>query len=371
MRAVVLVGGEGTRLRPLTSTVPKPVVRLVDRPFLAYMLEWLARHGIEDVVLACGFLPTRLREALGDGHRHGVRLHYIVEPEPRGTGGAIRFADEALDGGLGERFLALNGDVLTDLDLRAQIDAHEAAGARATLGLVPVDDPTAYGLVRLAHGGAVRGFLEKPEPHEIDTNLISAGAYVLERDVLDLIAPGRGVSIEREVWPLLVGDGLHGVAHESAYWLDIGTPERYLRGSQDILAGAVRSAVRERLDSHGLAHGAGCSIEGQLRGPAVLGDGCRIAAGAVVGPGAVLGDRVVVEPGATIEQAVVLDGAHVGRGARVSGAIVSPGARVGPDCLVTGAAVVGPDATLGAGNVLDRGMRLFAGVELPDGAVAF
>ncbi len=169
MRAVVLVGGEGTRLRPLTSTVPKPVVTLVDRPFMAYMLEWLARHGVDEVVLACGFLPTKLREALGDGSRYGLHLTYVEEPEPRGTGGAVRFADEQLDGGLGERFLVLNGDVLTDLDLSAQIARHAQAGATGTLALVPVEDPTAYGLVRLQEDGAVAGFLEKPRPEEIDT----------------------------------------------------------------------------------------------------------------------------------------------------------------------------------------------------------
>ncbi len=371
MRAVVLVGGEGTRLRPLTSTVPKPVVTLVDRPFMAYMLEWLARHGVDEVVLACGFMPVMLRDALGDGARFGLHLTYVEEPEPRGTGGAVRFADEQLEGGLGERFLVLNGDVLTDLDLRAQIDHHEAAGARATLALVPVEDPTAYGLVRLHDDHAVAGFLEKPSPEEIDTNLISAGAYVLERSVLDLIEPGANVSIERVVWPRLVGDGLHGHPHDPAYWIDIGTPERYLQGSADILAGRVRTAVRERLDAHGLARGAGCTVDGHVEGPSVLGDGVSIAAGAVVGPHAVLGDRVRIEPGATVTDAVVLDDAVVGRGTTVRGAILAPGAHVGADCTIGGCAVVGPGVRIGAGNVLDRGVRLFPGVQLPDGAIAF
>jgi mannose-1-phosphate guanylyltransferase len=371
VRAVVLVGGEGTRLRPLTSTVPKPVVDLVDRPFMAYMLEWLARHGVDEVVLACGFLPTKLRDALGDGARYGLRLSYVEEPEPRGTGGALRFADEQLPGGLGERFLMLNGDVLTDLDLRAQIDQHEATGASGTLALVPVEDPTAYGLVRLEADRRVQGFLEKPRPEEIDTNLISAGAYVLERSVLDLIPPGRNVSIEREVWPALVGAGLHGCPHEGAYWVDIGTPERYLQGSQDILAGRVRTAVRERLDVHGVARGEGCRVDGHLHGPALLGDRCVIEEGAVVGPGTVLGDDVTIGRGATVERAVVLAGAQVGAAGVVRDAILAPGAQVGPDCTVTGGAVLGPGVQVGAGNVLDRGVRLFPGVTLPDGAVGF
>jgi len=371
VRAVVLVGGEGTRLRPLTSTIPKPVVTLVDRPFMAYMLEWLARHGVDEVVLACGFLPTKLRAALGDGSRFGLHLTYVEEPEPRGTGGAVLFADEQLEGGLGERFLVLNGDVLTDLDLRAQIDRHEAAGARATLALVPVEDPSAYGLVRLHPDHAVAGFLEKPSPEEIDTNLISAGAYVLERSVLDLIEPGRNVSIEREVWPALVGDGLHGHAHDPAYWIDIGTPARYLQGTADILAGRVRTAMHARLDAHGLARGADCVVDGQVHGPTVLGDGVHVAEGAVVGPHVVLGDRVRIEPGVTLQDAVVLEDAVIGRGTTVRGAILAPGVQVGPDCSIAGESVLGAGVTLGAGNVLDRGVRLFPGVALPDGAMAF
>ncbi len=371
MKAVILVGGEGTRLRPLTSTVPKPVVTLVDRPFMAYMLEWLAGHGVQDVVMACGFLPTKLRDALGDGERYGVRLTFVEEPEPRGTGGALRFADEQLPGGLGERFLMLNGDVLTDIDLSEQLAQHAATGARATLGLVPVEDPTAYGLVRLGDDGAVRGFLEKPKLEEIDTNLISAGVYVLERSVLDLIAPTRNVSIEREVWPELVGAGLHGTAHDRAYWLDIGTPERYLQGSVDILAGNVSTAAHARLDAHGIARGDACTIDGQLRGPVVVGDGCVVAEGAVVGPQTVLGAGVRIDAGATVERSVLLDGVHVGRGSVVRDAILAPGADVGPDCTIGGHAVLGAGVRVGAGNHLDHGIRVFPAVEIPDGGVAF
>ena len=368
MRAVILVGGEGTRLRPLTSTVPKPVVQLVDRPFMAHMLDWLARNGVQDVVMACGVLPAIVQETLGDGSQFGVSLEFVVEPEPRGTGGALRFADEAT-GGLGERFLMLNGDILTDLDLRGQIAAPEASGPRATLGLVPVEDPSAYGLVRLAGDGTVSGFLEKPEPAAIDTDLISAGAYVLERSVLDLIEPGANVSIERVVWPALVGNGLHGVAHRDAYWLDIGTPERYLEGTADILSGAATTAVGARLDDHGLLVGAGAEIAGELRGPSVLGAGCSIAADAVVGPGVVLGAGVRVGAGARVQDSVVLDGASIDAGAQVRDAIVCANATVGPGASISGAAIVGPGVRVGTGNVLDPGTKLFPGDDVPDVAV--
>ncbi len=358
MRAVILVGGEGTRLQPLTSTIPKPVVQLADRPFMAHMLDWLVRNGIDDVVMACGVLPALVQETLGDGSQFGVRLQFVVEPEPRGTGGALRFADEAT-GGLGERFLMLNGDVLTDLDLRGQIAAHEATGARATLGLVPVEDPSAYGLVRLADDGTVRGFLEKPEPGEIDTDLISAGAYVLERSVLDLIEPDKNVSIERVVWPALVGNGLYGVADRDAYWLDIGTPERYLQGTADILRGAVRTAVTDRLAGDGVVVGAGTSVVGELHGPAVLGLDCSIAEGAVVGPGVVLGAGVHVATGARVRDAVVLDGAAIEAGATVRHAIICAGAVIGARSSISGAAVVGAGVRVGPDTTLDPGARLF------------
>ena len=198
MQAVILVGGEGTRLRPLTSTVPKTVVPLVDRPLIVYMLEWLRSHGVDDVIMSCGFLATGVRDVLGDGSQLGIRLRFVEEPEPRGTAGALKYAEELLD----ERFLMLNGDVLTDLDLTAQIAQHEATGAVGTLALVPVPDPSSYGLVSLRDDNSVEEFLEKPSPDEpITTNLISAGAYVLQRSVLDLIPPDVKVSIEREVWP--------------------------------------------------------------------------------------------------------------------------------------------------------------------------
>jgi mannose-1-phosphate guanylyltransferase len=205
MQALILVGGEGTRLRPLTSRVPKPVVSLAGQPFMSYMLRWLRSHGVDDVVMSCGFLPDGVRAVLGDGSAYGVRIRYIVEPQPLGTGGALKFAEELLE----ERFFMLNGDVLTDLDLTAQLAQHEATGARATLALYGVDDPSAYGLVRRNADLSVRQFVEKPNLDEIDTHLINAGAYILERSVLEVMAPaGSRISIERDVFPRLVGDGL-------------------------------------------------------------------------------------------------------------------------------------------------------------------
>lgn len=326
MQAIVLVGGEGTRLRPLTSDVPKPALTLVDRPFLAYMVEWLAAHGVTEVVLACGFLPDVLQEALGEGEHAGVRLTYVTEPERRGTAGAIRFAADALGERLEESFLALNGDVLTDLDLTALIAAHRARAARATIALYPVGDAAAYGLVGVDGDGAVLEFTEKtgePVPGEIN-----AGAYFLERSVLDLILPGREVSIEREVFPRLIGDGL-GALRLEGYWMDIGTPERYLQASWDILEGRVETRVAP-------------TAPGLL-----IGAGAEVAAGATVGPRAVVSAGCRVEAGAEVREAVLLPGCTVGEGARVSGSVLAPGVTVAPGATVE-ADIVGRDATVSA-----------------------
>ncbi|HEX6455820.1 MAG TPA: NDP-sugar synthase [Solirubrobacterales bacterium] len=322
MQAIVLVGGEGTRLRPLTTDVPKPAVTLVDRPFLAYAIEWLAVHGVSEIVLACGFLPEVLREALGDEEeRAGVRITYVAEPEPLGTAGAIRFAAEAVGDRLEDRFLALNGDVLADLDLSALVSAHREREASATIGLHPVDDSSAYGLVRCDDEGLVLEFAEKTGrsvPGEIN-----AGAYVLERSVLDLVPSGRAVSIEREVFPRLVGDGLCGVLLDG-YWMDIGTPGRYLQASWDILEKTVHTQVEPT--APGLLVAAGAAIDEEAR----------------VGPRAVVSGGCSVERGAEVADSVLLEGCTVGRDALVQGSILAPGAEVEPGAVLRDT-VVGRD----------------------------
>lgn len=322
MQAIVLVGGEGTRLRPLTSDVPKPALTLVDRPFLAYAIEWLAGHGVTEVVLACGFLPDVLRAALADEEESaGVRITYVAEPEPLGTAGAIRFAAEALGDRLEDRFFALNGDVLNDLDLSALARVHAERGARATIALHPVEDSAAYGLVHCDEEGRVLEFLEKtgePVPGEVN-----AGAYILERSVLDLIPAGRAVSIEREVFPRLVGDGLTALLLDG-YWVDIGTPERYLQASWDILEGRVETRVEP-------------TAPGQL-----IDADADVDAGAQVGRRAVISAGCTLEADAEVADSVLLEGCTIGQGARVQGSILAPGARVEPGAQLVNA-VIGRD----------------------------
>jgi mannose-1-phosphate guanylyltransferase len=368
LQAVILVGGEGTRLRPLTSSVPKPIVRLVDRPMMVFMLEWLHGHGIDDVIMSCGFKATDVRRVLGDGSQLGISLRFVEEPDPRGTAGALKFAEEFLD----DRFLMLNGDVLTDLDLTAQIAQHEQTGATGTLALVPVLDPTSYGLVSLHGDQSVKEFLEKPSADQVvDTNLISAGAYVLERSVLDLIPPGEKVSIEREVWPALVDQGLYGFVDESAYWLDVGTPDRYLQATFDILEGNVRTAVADKLGTSYLDIDQSAEVQGRAVPPAVIGRGTAVAAGAHVGSLAVLADGVSVGTDSVVERSVVLDGAQIGEHCILRDCIVGPGARVGDRSQIIGGAMLGEGVKIGTDNVVARGARLFPGMEVPDGGLVF
>jgi mannose-1-phosphate guanylyltransferase len=367
VQALILAGGEGTRLRPLTSTLPKPVIPLVGRPFIGYMIEWLRGHGVDDVILASGFMADRVRSVLGDGAEHGVRLRYVEEPEPLGTGGALKFAEELLD----ERFFMLNGDVLADMDLTAQLAQHERTGAQATLALIAVEDPSAYGLVRRAADHSVTEFVEKPALAEIDTHLINAGAYILERSVLEVVPPaGTNSSIEREVFPALVGRGLYGYESDG-YWLDIGTPERYLQGTYDILEGAVSTEIGRQVAEAEYALADGAQVDGRVIPPALVGPGCRIAAGAIVGGRTVLGAGVEVGAGAHIEASVVLEGSRIGARTTVSASIIGARVTIGEDCRIEGGVVLGEGVSIGSENVLAFGARIFPGVQLPSGAIRF
>ncbi|HYH90399.1 MAG TPA: NDP-sugar synthase [Solirubrobacteraceae bacterium] len=366
MQALILAGGEGTRLRPLTTTVPKPVVPLVDRPFIAFMLDWLRLHGVEDIVISCGHMAAGVRNVLGDGSAFGVKLRYVEEPTPMGTGGALKYAEALLD----DRFFMLNGDVLTDIDLTAQLAQHESTGATATLALTPVEDPTNYGLVRTGDDGEVSEFVEKPSYDQIDTRNISAGAYILERGVLDMLEPEQPASIERDVFPQLVGSGLYGCVSDN-YWLDIGTPERYLQATFDILEGTVGTEFAARAGDTYLVVEQSVESEGRIIPSALVGSHSRIADGARVGGRVVLEQNVSVGPNTTIERSVVLRGAEIGANCTLSGCIVGGGVRIGDNTHVEGLSVLGEGVTIGADNVIANGARIFPGVELPDGAIRF
>jgi mannose-1-phosphate guanylyltransferase len=348
LQALVLAGGEGTRLRPLTLSVPKPVMPLAGRPFLSFMLDWLGRHGVDEAILSCGFKSEAVEEVLGDSH-DGIRLHYVVEDEPLGTAGPVRLAaDRGLVSG---RLLVLNGDTLTDLDLTAEVEQHERSRAVATLALVAVADTSSYGSVPTAPDGRVEAFLEKTESPP--TNRINAGAYVLEPAVIDRIPAGRPVSFEREVFPTLVGEGLYGYMAEG-YWIDIGTRERYLEATYDLLAGRVESSLPPR-DETGSLVGEGCITSGARIGPmSVLGRRCSVGDHSIVGR-SVLHDNVRVGADCVVEGAVLAERVRIGDGVHVEEtAVVGAGARVEAGARVARGALVEPGAEVGSGETVAR-----------------
>lgn len=322
MKAVVLVGGEGTRLRPLTFTAPKQMLPVGGQPMIQRVLAGLAGHGIDEVVLSLGYRPGAFLEAYPDGTCEGVRLRYAVEAEPLDTGGAIAFA--AGRAGLEDAFVVVNGDVLTDLDVSALIRFHRERAAEATIALTPVDDPTRFGVVPTDGEGRVKAFIEKPPPEEAPTNLINAGTYVLEPSVLDRIPGGRKVSIERETFPAMVDAGRLYALASDANWVDAGTPATYL-------AANLRYA--------GLA-------------PA----SSEVAAGAMI-ESSVLGEGARVHDGAKIIDSVLFEGAVVCRGASVRSSIIGRGARVEEGADVADLTIVGDGEVVAAGSVL-RGAKV-------------
>jgi mannose-1-phosphate guanylyltransferase len=299
MRAVVLVGGEGTRLRPLTLTTPKQMLPVGGMPMIERVLERLAPHGIDEAILSLGYRPDAFIDAYPDGRCAGVALRYAVEDEPLDTAGAIRFA--ALEAGLTDPFVVVNGDVITDLDVSELVRFHRASGAQATIALTPVDDPSRFGVVPTDESGRVLAFIEKPAPDQAPTNLINAGTYVLEPSVIQRIPGGRRVSIERETFPALVAGGeLYALASRAA-WLDAGTPETYLEANLRY-AGDPDSSCR--------------LAEGAVVKDSVVGSGVTIGSGAVV-ESSVLMDRVVVEEGSHLRRSLVGPGATIGAGSTV------------------------------------------------------
>ncbi|MYY82631.1 NTP transferase domain-containing protein [Streptomyces sp. SID335] len=353
--AILLVGGQGTRLRPVTVHTPKPMVPAAGVPFLAHQLARLAAAGVDHVVMATCYLAEVFEPYFGDGAAYGLELEYVVEDEPLGTGGAIRNAAARLRCGSVEPVLVFNGDILSGLDIRDLVDTHVRRDADVTLHLARVDDPRAFGLVPTDDDGRVLAFTEKPTtPEEIVTDQINAGAYVFRRSVIDEIPRRRVVSVERETFPALLARGayLHGKV-ENAYWLDLGRPEALVQASADLVRGVIESPA----------------LPGE-RGESLVLPGAEVAADAVLTEGTVVGAGARIGAGAVVRGSVVLDGAEVGAGADVRLSLVGAGARVGRRTVLHGA-VVGDGARVGADNELRTGARVWCGVVLPDAAVRF
>jgi mannose-1-phosphate guanylyltransferase len=367
MKAVVLIGGKGTRLRPITHTVPKSMVPLRNRPYFCYMLDSLKAAGLDGAVLSMGYLPEAIRDYFGRGEEsEGFSLEYVVEDRPLGTAGGIKNVEAHLEGG---PFVATNGDILTDLDLSELVEAHQESDALATITLTSVENPTAYGLVEVDSQMQVRRFLEKPAYDEVTTSLVNAGIYVLEPEVLNLIPEGREESLEREVFPRLQSMGKLRAHVSSAYWRDIGTPKCYLAASHDVLSGAIGRNGDFRYAS--LHDSTRISKNVTLLPPLHVAGDCEVGAGATIGGRTSLGERCIVGEGAVIEGSILFDDAKVEGGAVVRNSIVGPGAVIRRDCIVRGASVLGAGCVVEEGNVLDQGARIAPGVHVPTRVISF
>jgi mannose-1-phosphate guanylyltransferase/phosphomannomutase len=354
-KAIVMAGGQGSRLRPLTLTRPKPLVTVANRPVMAHILEWLRNHGFSEVLVTLYYRADDIRRAFGDGRSLGIKLTYRVEDEPLGTAGSVKFAQDWIGD---EPFLIASGDALTDLDLEALQQRHRATGAWLTLGLKHVEDPSEYGVVELDTRGRVGRFQEKPGPGLAFSNLANTGIYCVEPQVLERVPQGRPYDWSRDVFPQMLAEGLplFGQALDG-YWCDIGCMDAYRRGQRDALEGAVRVALPATAVRPGVWVGPNVRIApgAVIEGPVLLGTGCRIERDALVLPGSVVGEQTVVRAGACVWNAVVGAECEVGPGAVVRDCVVGEEARIGGACSVYGGAVIG------------RGCRLIGAAQVGDG----
>ncbi len=347
--AVVLVGGQGTRLRPLTLSAPKPMLPTAGVPFLEHLLSRIRAVGAEHVILGTSYKAETFTDYFGDGSRFGLEIEYLVEEEPLGTGGAIRNVAGLLRS---DTVMVFNGDILAGVDLSALLATHTDNAADATLHLVKVPDPRAFGSVPTDPDGRVQAFLEKTE--NPPTDQINAGCYVFRRSVVEAIPAGRVVSVERETFPGLLAAGARMLGHvDSSYWLDLGTPAAFVRGSADLVTGiAPTDALPGPVGSSLVLDGATVAQDATLTGGTTVGRGAAVGAGAVL-DAAVLFDRSIVGPGARISRSVIGAGARIGAGAVISDAVIGDGAVVGARCELT------------------SGIRIWPGVELPESGVRF
>jgi NDP-sugar pyrophosphorylase family protein len=346
MKAILLAGGKGTRLRPLTIHTPKPIVPIFDLAFLHYQIDLLKQvPEIDEVILSLNYQPRRIEEIFGDGGGSGVRIRYVVEPAPLGTGGAIRYAAQ----GITDTIVVFNGDVMTSVDVQGVVTMHRERGAKATIVLTPVENPTAYGLVETHDDGRVRRFLEKPNADEITCDTINAGIYVLEPDTFDRIPKDVAYSIERGYFPSLVERQEPFFAYiDRGYWIDIGTPEKYVEVHRDMFDGRFRGGSFAAVDRSQPIVAADARIEdgALLEAPCFVDSGAQIKKGAVIGHYAVIGRGVVVEEHARIESSILWPNTRIGEHAVIENAILGRNCHVGRNCLIRRDAVLGDKTML-------------------------
>ena len=346
MKAILLAGGKGTRLRPLTIHTPKPIVPIFNRPFLHYQIDLLKQvPEIDEVILSLNYQPRRIEEIFGDGSDLGIKIRYVVEPAPLGTAGAIKYAGDQLTGSV----VVFNGDVLTAIDLAAVLRLHRERRARATIVLTPVQNPSAYGLVETDAAGSIRRFVEKPSPEQITTNHINAGIYVLEPETFDRIPSNVSFSIERSYFPSLIERGETFVAYiYDGYWIDIGTPEKYMQVHRDIMDGRFQASPFAGMAGPRAFVAPDARVEegAVVEGPCFIDGGVLVKTGARIGPYSVIGRQCQIEEEARVEGAVIWQNGRIGRDACLSGAVIGRNCHIGRNCQVGPGAVLGDKSSL-------------------------
>lgn len=370
MQAVILVGGLGSRLRPLTANRPKPMLPIINQPFMLHQLRRLKKHGVTEAILAVQYLAEHFAALLALADELGLQLRIVEEPEPRGTAGAVKHIADLLNGPC----LILNGDTVTDLDLGALLQAHQAKQATLTITLTEVEDPSSGGMVETDSNDRIERFVEKPRPEQVTTNWINAGSYVLDPAVLELVPANQFASLERDLFPKLIAEGAAVYAYRSnAYLGDFGTPATYLRVQADILRGTLSFALPEREYGPNIWCDGEVSIDpsAHLEGPILIGAGATIGSEAkIIGP-CVIGAHAQIEANAVLEGAVLWDRVHVGEGALVRESIVGQDVTIGANSLVEGLSVLADGCQIGAGNQLAKGIRLWPNLLIPDESIAF
>lgn len=361
MKAVILVGGEGTRLRPLTCNTPKVMVPVLNRPFLEHLMGYLKKHKVIDIVLAVGKSLRQIQDYFGDGRMFGVRLTYSIENSPLGTAGAVKNAEEFLD----DSFIVLNGDIFTEFDLSVMMRLHRRNKAVAGLALTPVEDPTVYGVVETDDEGRVKRFIEKPSRDKVTTNMINAGIYILEPEVLGYVAPSTFSMFERDVFPPLLerGGAVYGYPFRD-YWIDMGTPEKYLKLQHDLL----QRHLGKDATFDGRVH---VHPSARIEGPAVIGADCLIDGNSIVRGPAVLGAGCHLEEGATTEGVVLWQGCQIGKGAKLRNCVIASRCSIGAESEIPDGCILGDDVRITKGVKLSSGTKVWPGRTIEPGTISF
>jgi len=371
MKGVILAGGKGTRMRPLTYYTPKPMLPLITRPFMEYFILRLKQYGIDEIILSTGYLPDAFNNYFGNGKDFGVRLTYVTEKEPLGTCGAVKNVEKYLDN---ETFFVFNGDILTSINLKSMISFHKSKKSDITISLAPVEDPTAYGLVPVDKNSRVKEFLEKPSMEEINTNLINAGTYIIEPHILGHVPQGENYSFERELFPkvLNLGYNIFGFVF-NGYWLDVGTPEKYMSAHYDILDKKMPFNFPYKKVSPNVYIGAGTEYrkENITIGPIVIGEKTTLGDDVKIMPNTVVGSNCKIAKGTSISGSIVFDGCSIGKDCIIRNSIIAGNVKVGNNVKIEGNSIIGDNSTVEGNNVLKNGIRINVYSTVLDGQISF